>query len=171
MDSRESIEAEIQSQRQRRGAALLAFKKFDDAAITALNEKLAALDDADAFQRELDRQEATKKHQAEITAIRTELADLDTASIKALAKAETNLRAAVAAMKLHHTHEAAKRKAQAKLNNLTGTKEPIQSEMELHRRGSLRWMSLIKTITGNPGRYGNLEYPGMMLPDPNKSWT
>ena len=101
-----------------------------------------------------------KKQQLEITVVRTEIADETAASNKALAEAETSLRVAVAAMKLHHTREAAKRKAQAKLNNLTGAKEPFLNEMELHNQGSRRWATLLKTITNHPSQYGVIRYPG-----------
>jgi hypothetical protein len=166
----DDIQNQIAALRKERGLALLAKRKFDDSEIARLQHLLALQEDLAAAQAAQAREDSAKKTQAEITALRTELADLSAASTKALAEAESNLRAAVSAMRLHHTHEAAKRKVQATLNKLTGTQEPILNEMELHRQGSLKWMALIKQITGHPGQFGNLKYP-MTLPDPNKSWV
>jgi hypothetical protein len=115
--------------------------------------------------------EAAKQHAAQVTAIRTELADLTAASTKALAHAETNLRAAVAAMRLHHTHEAAKRKAVARCNQVTGEKAPIVNEFELHRKGSRLWLAQLNNLTSAPGQYGDLRFPSLHLPNPEKSWT
>jgi hypothetical protein len=171
MMDREKIEMEIADLRRARGFALLHGKKYDDAPIIKLQNQLDALADIEAARTQEVLEQSAKATEAEIIAVKTEIADLTAASTKALANAEAKLREAVAAQQLCHTHERAKRKAIAKLNQLTGEKAPIENEMELHRKGSLRWMALIKTITGNPGRYGTLEYPGLTLPDPNKSWT
>src|SRR5262245_30015030 len=99
MENRETIEAEIASLRQKRGAALLQGKKFDDSSITALNQKLEALDDANAFQRELDRQESAKRHAAAVVAINREIEDLKSASAKALADSRAAYHAGAAAMR------------------------------------------------------------------------
>lgn len=145
-------------------------KSFSNSPILEAEQKLAALDDVAAEQTRLAREESAKAHQAEVTAVRTEIADLAAASTKALAEAEASLRKAVAAQRLVHQHEKAKRQAQARLNNLVGSKEPILSEMELHRQGSRRWLAVIKQITGKPGEYGDLKYPGLTIPA-DKSWT
>jgi len=103
-------------------------KSFSNSPILEAEQKLAALDDVAAEQTRLAREESAKAHQAEVTAVRTEIADLAAASTKALAEAEASLRKAVAAQRLVHQHEKAKRQAQARLNNLVGSKEPILSE-------------------------------------------
>lgn len=104
METRESIENRLQELHRQRGRALLHGKSFQNELIVAEHRKLAEIED-------MDREESAKASQAQVTAIRTELQDLDVSSLKALAQAETALRSAVAAMRLHHTHEAAKRKA------------------------------------------------------------
>jgi hypothetical protein len=170
MNDRDQIEMQLADAKRARGFALLHNKRHDDSEIARLEKLLEVQADIETARTEQARADSAKNREAEITAIRIELADLSAASTKALAEAEANLRAAVSAMRLHHTHEAAKRKAQATLSNLTGTKEPILNEMELHRQGSLKWMTLIKQITNHPGEYGSLKYPGMTLPK-DKSWT
>jgi hypothetical protein len=111
METRESIENRLQELHRQRGRALLHGKSFQNELIVAEHRKLAEIEDMDAARAAQEREESAKASQAQVTAIRTELQDLDVSSLKALAQAETALRSAVAAMRLHHTHEAAKRKA------------------------------------------------------------
>src|SRR5262245_24283973 len=141
------------------------------AEIVRLHEEQATLADVEAAQIEQAREASATKHQADITAARTEIADLAAASTKALQEAETNLRAAVAAQRLHHQHEAAKRKLIGRLNQLTGAKESALSEFELCRQESRLWLAQLNTLTNAPGQYGDLRFPSLHLPNPSKSWT
>ncbi len=171
---RAQIEDEIADLRLQRGH--LASHGKDVAKINAeLAARITALDtiaDVDAAQIEQGRNEATQQHQLNIAVLRTELADLDTSMTKALAECETSLRIAAKAMRLHHQHAAAKRKALAELNRLTGKKTSIENEIQLHKKCSMLWLSQIRTITGHIGMYGDIKIPGVLaLPDPNKSWT
>src|SRR5262245_39507968 len=115
------IENRISDLRRQRGLALLHGKKWNDDEIIAEQNRLEALQDVDAAQVEQARDEQGKQHSAQVNSIRQELADLSVASNKALTEAETALRAAVKAQRLHHQHEAAKRKAIGRLNQLTGS--------------------------------------------------
>lgn len=160
MDSRENIEAEIQSLRQRRGAALVAGRKFDNTTLVEAEQKLAALDDVAAEKARLDREEAAKQRQAEVTAAKAEIEDLKAASAKALADSRAGYVQGASAMRLHLQTEASLRKAQAKLNQLTGEKTPIVNEFELARQRSLQIVSVgLKPINNHPSRFGRLEWP------------
>lgn len=171
METRDQIETEIADLRSQRGFAHLHGKKFDDATIAQAQQKLDALVDVEAAKHEQGRTEATQQHELEVATVRTELADLDASMTKALAEAETSLRVAAKAMRLHHQHAAAKRKAQARLRQLTGEQLHIEVEPEMHKKCSALWLAQIKTITGHLGRYGHITIPGMLATDPNKSWT
>jgi hypothetical protein len=170
-ETRESIENRLADLHRERGYALLHGKKFDNSVIVAEHEKLAALEDVDRAKVEQEREAASAKHQADITKVRTEISDLTAASSKALAQAESNLRAAVKAQVLVHQHEKAKRQAQAKLNGLTGVKDNIDSEFELYRKGSRLWLAQLNLLTSAPGAFGDLRFPSLHLPSPDKSWT
>ena len=160
---RETIETEIANLRRARGFALLHGKKFDDSIITALQQKLDSVADVEAEQTRLEREAAAQKHQAEIVAAKTEIADLTSASAKALAEARAGYAQGAAAMKLHLQTEASLRKLQAKLNQLTGEKTSILIEPELHRKRSLQIAAVgLKPITGHLGRFGNLTYPSTL---------
>ena len=169
-EMREAIEAKLAELHRQRGQAALAGRKFDNGLIVAEHEKLATLDDAVVEQTRQDRAEAERKHQAEVAAVRTDIADLTAASAKALADAETGLRATVSALRLYNTHAAAKRKATAHLNQLAGERNILINVMEHERLLSLLVGSQLRTITNHPSRFGVIAFPNTM-PDPNKSWT
>jgi len=173
MLTHEQIESKLADLHLQRGH--LASHDKDVSKITAeimrLHEEQATLADVEAAQVEQAREEQGKQHSAQVTAIRQELADLSVASNKALAEAETALRKAVAAQRLHHTHEASKRKCISRLNQLTGAKESALSEFELHRQGSRLWLAQLNTLTNAPGTYGDLKFPSLHLPSPDKSWV
>jgi hypothetical protein len=139
------------------------------AAVQKLRLEREALELGEQAQAKLAREEAERKLQAQITSLRTELADADAVSIKTLRECETALRQAAAANRAHFAAEATKRKAQAQLNNMTGEKVPIKNEMQLIRERSLQWASQIRTITRHPSEFGVLKIPNV-TPDPNKSW-
>src|SRR5262245_58973126 len=171
METRAELEAKLESLHQQRGTALLSGGTFDNQAIVELDQRLAALADLDKAKAAQAREEAAKALRVEVNAIRAELADLTAASTKALAEAETNLRAAVAAQRLHHQHETAKRKLIGRLTQLTGAKESALSEFELCRQESRLWLAQLNTLTNAPGQYGDLRFPSLHLPNPSKSWT
>src|SRR5262249_22555636 len=139
--------------RKSRGAKKIDGKAIDkdNAAIAALEAEMAAEKDAAAERVRREPVAAAEAHQSQVNSIRAELADLSAASTRALTEAESKLREAVAAQRLHHTHEAAKRKAIGRLNQLTGSKESALSEFELHRQNSRLWLAQLNTLTSAPG--------------------
>src|SRR5262245_35342519 len=94
------------------------------AEIMRLHQDQATLADVEQAKAEQARGDQANAHQAQVTALRAELADLTAASNKALSEAEAKLREAVAAQRLHHQHERAKRQAQAKLISPIGKNQP-----------------------------------------------
>jgi hypothetical protein len=171
METRADIEAALVAAHKERGRALATGAKFDNAKIVKLHEALAQADDREAAEVDIAREAAAKAQAAEVNRVRTEIADLTVASAKALAQAETALRSAVAAQRLHHTHEAAKRRAIGRLNTLTGSKDSALSEFELNRINSRKWLALLNTLTSSPGQFGDLKFPSLHLPPADKAWT
>jgi hypothetical protein len=169
MESREAIESKLADLHRERGFALLHGRKFDNRKIVDLHEVLAAFDDREAAQIEQGREDAATKHKAEITAQRTEIEDLKSASAKALAESRAGYMQGAAAMRLHLQTEVSLRKAQAKLNQLTGETTPLTNEFELHGKRALQIAAVgIRPITRHPSYFGSLSgkitYPNT-LPD------
>src|SRR5262245_23043141 len=138
MDSRESIEAEIQSLRQRRGAALLAGQTFNDTAIAALNQKLEALADVETAKAEQAREDAAKRATAEVRAAQMEIEDLKAASTKALSESRAAYHLGATTMRTHLETEASLRKAATRAKALGVTVAGVENEFELERKRSLQ---------------------------------
>src|SRR5690242_12707054 len=120
-------------------------------------ERLSGIDRAGDEAVRAQRAAAELTTQQQITALLTEIQDATAAAASAKRDAESNVRKAVTAQKLHLLHEATKRKARARLNAITGDKHPIESETSLCREQSMLWASQLKTISGY--RFGILEMP------------
>jgi hypothetical protein len=164
MQTREQIETQIADLRRQRGFALLHNKRFDDAPIVALQQKLGALDDVKAEQARLNREDEAKTHQAAIKAAQTEIADLKSASAKALSDSKAGYVQGAASMKLHLQTEASLRKAQSRLNQLTGEQTPITNQFELERKRSLQIASVgLKAINNHPSKFGAINWPMTLI--------
>src|SRR5262249_36891003 len=138
--------------------------KFDNRKIVDLHEALAAFDDREAAQLEQDREDAATKNKAEITAQRTEIEDLKSASAKALTESRAGYTQGAAAMRTHLQTEASLRKAQARLAELTGAKVSIENQFELERKRSLQIASIgLKGINNHPSKFGNLAWPMSLI--------
>jgi hypothetical protein len=158
--NREEIEMQIADLRRQRGFALIHKKKFDDSALTELQRQLDCLADMDAARAYEREQESAKIHQAEILATQQEIQDLKAASAKALADSRGAYAQGAAAMRTHLQTEASLRKAQAKLNQLAGTNEPIQNQFELERKRSLQIAQVgLKSINDHPSKFGVINWP------------
>jgi hypothetical protein len=110
---------------------------------------------------------STAQREAEIKAAKTEVADLQSASAKALADSRAGYHQGASAMRTHLQVEASLRKAIARLNSLSGEKTPIVSEPELHGKRALQIAAVgIKPITGHPSYFGSqsgkLNYPNTL---------
>jgi hypothetical protein len=157
---RETIETQIADLRRQRGFALFHGKKFDDAPIVALQQKLDALADLDSAKAEQAREQSAKQSEAAIKAAKAEVEDLRAASAKALSDSRAAYHQGATAMRLHLQTEASLRKAQAKLNQLTGAQSPITNQFELERKRSLQIASVgLKAINNHPSRFGTIEWP------------
>lgn len=164
METREAIESRLADLHRQRGHALLHGEKFSNALIVEEHEKLAALQDLESAKIEQAREEATRARQEQITAVRTEIADLTAASTKALSDSRTAYHQGAQTMKTHLQTEASLRKAQVRLNALTGEKTPIQNVFELERKRSLQIASVgLKAINNHPSRFGNLSWPMSLI--------
>jgi hypothetical protein len=105
-------------------------------------------------------QDSAKIHQVEILATQTEIADLKSASAKALADSRGAYAQGAAAMRTHLQTEASLRKAQAKLNQLTGEQKPIVNQFELERKRSLQIAQVgLKSINNHPSKFGAINWP------------
>jgi hypothetical protein len=130
----------------------------------AEHEKLAALEDLESAEVEQAREETAKKRNAEIIAQRTEIEDLKSASAKALTESRAGYAQGAAAMRTHLQTEASLRKAQARLNDLTGAKAPIENQFELERKRSLQIASVgLKGINSHPSKFGVLQWPMSLI--------
>jgi hypothetical protein len=157
MATRKAIETRLTDLHRKRGYALLHGKNFDNSLIVAEHEKLAALEDLESAEVEQARAETAKKRNAEIIAQRTEIEDLKSASAKALTESRKGYAQGAAAMRLHLQTEASLRKAQAKLNGLTGETTPLTNEFELHGKRALQIAAVgIRPITNHPSYFGSL---------------
>jgi hypothetical protein len=160
MMDREKIEMEIADLRRARGFALLHGKKYDDAPIIKLQNQLDALADIEAARTQEVLEQSAKATEAEITAARTEIQDLKSASARALADSRGAYARGAANMRLHLQTEASLRKAQAKLNQLTGENAPIVNQFELERKRSLQIAQVgLKAINNHPSKFGVIQWP------------
>lgn len=132
--------------------------------IMRLHEMQATLQDVEKAEAQEGREAQANAHQADITKVRTEIADLTAASAKALSESRAAYQKGAQAMRTHLQTESSLRKAQAKLRQLTGENSHIDSEFDLINRRS-RQVALVglKPITNHPSRFGVIEYPGMTL--------
>jgi hypothetical protein len=158
--NREQIEVEIADLRRQRGFALLHKKKFDDSALTELQRQLDCLADMESAKASQANEESAKANEAAIKAAQTEIQDLKAASAKALAESRNAYAAGASAMKTHLATEALLRKAQAKLNQLTGANAPIVNQFELERKRSLQIAEVgLKAINNHPSKFGVINWP------------
>jgi hypothetical protein len=164
MENRETLENELADLRRQRGYALLHGSKFSDAPIIALQQKLDALADVEAARTQEALDQSAKATEAEIIAAKTEIEQLKLASAEALADSRGAYAQAAAAMRTHLQTEASLRKAQAKLNQLTGAQTPIQNVFELERKRSLQIAQIgLKAINSHPSKFGVLAWPMTLL--------
>jgi hypothetical protein len=162
--NREEIEIQIADLRRARGYALLHNKKFDDSNLIKLQQQLDAVADLEAARTWEIEQDSAKIHQVEIIATQTEIQDLKSASAKALADSRGAYAQGAAAMRTHLQTEASLRKAQAKLNKLTGVNEPIVNQFELERKRSLQITQVgLKAINNHPSKFGVIQWPMTLI--------
>jgi HSP90 family molecular chaperone len=171
METKEAIESQIADLRRQRGYALLHGKKFNDDLIVSAQRRLDALTDLESAKASQADEQSTAQREAEIKAAKTEVADLQSASAKALSDSRAGYEKGAANMRLHLQTEASLRKAMARLNSLTGEKTPIMSEPELHGKRALQIAAVgIKPITNHPSYFGSqsgkLNYPNTL-----KEWS
>jgi hypothetical protein len=159
------IETQIADLRRQRGLCLLHEKKFgDDSKIAELERLLEVQEDIAAAKAAQACEQAAKQNEAAIKAAKIEVQDLKAASAKALSDSRNAYAAGAAAMKLHLQTEASLRKAQAKLNQLTGEKTPITNVFELEKKRSLQIAQVaLKALNNHPSRFGHIEWPMSLL--------
>jgi hypothetical protein len=121
---------------------------------------LAVFDDREQAEQADLREQQLEQHATEIKSVRAEIESLRFASANALSDSRAGYVQGAAAMRTHLEHEAALRKQQARLNEMTGAKASIENQFELERKRSMMIASVgLKAITNHPTRFGRLEWP------------
>jgi hypothetical protein len=158
MQTRDEIQARIETLRAERGKCVLDGRKFDDAALEAAERDLAALDDAGAEKARRDREVAQAEHTKCVAALKASLRAEIANYLEAVRRAETASRQAAEA--IAQALEGAK--AMARLAHQLGAKAvPIPiSARETENRMGCRHAAVMATAGGhNAHRLGPVEWP------------
>jgi hypothetical protein len=168
MSEREAIETKITEARRARGKALLDGVKIDSASIAALQEHLAALDDADGERTRRERDTAEQARQAKLASLRKHLAGLEAERLAAIEEAEHHARAL--AENLARVFAVTKQMG-AVAHEITGDDVPIVLQgTSVVTRMAGRLASVMQTIPNHRGRLGGLEWRGAGLYPADQNW-
>jgi hypothetical protein len=157
---RELLESRLQQLHAERGTALLEGRKFDSRRLDEVHERMAALDDAQAAQANINRDEAARLRQVEVGKLQHDASHYGASAAKVKAAADKLLAEWEGMMALYYQHLRQQGRTVGRLNALTGAKESAPNIQQLQNADSLVVIKRLRSISESRSRYGNIPLSG-----------